>query len=342
MNEKTIIRARAPLRIGFGGGGTDVSPYSDTYGGLVLNATINRYAYVTIEPNGTDTVVLRSLDYDEMVSFDLKDGAPEYGDGMQLALGVINHLGILERGIGFNLYTHADCPPGSGLGASSTVVVTLIGAFEKWLGLGLGPYDTAHLAYEIERKELGIQGGKQDQYAAAFGGFNFIEFRDDFVLVNPLRISDAKRAELEYSLVLAYTGRSRQSSSIIEHQIKNASSGEGAALEAMHRTKEFASEMKRALLTGHIRQFGELLHEAWLAKQAMSEEISNPFIEKIYTEARKAGALGGKISGAGGGGFMFFFAAFDKRHKVVEALSASGAEVVHFGFTDSGLQSWIR
>lgn len=340
--EKKIIRARAPLRISFGGGGTDVSPYVDACGGHVLNTTIDRYAYATIVPNDGQTITLRSLDYGDEVSYHVDDDVPPFDYQMDLAKGVLRRLGVDRQRRGFELFTHTDCPPGSGLGASSTMVVALIGAFDRWLRLGLTRYEVARLAYEIERHDLGIKGGRQDQYAAAFGGFNFMEFDGEDVLVNPLRVPPEWVSELEYGLVLAYTGKSRYSSDIIQDQIANFEQQREDPVQAMHRTKAVASEMKRVLLRGDFRGFGLLLHEAWMVKKQMSDKISTPHIDALYDAARAAGALGGKISGAGGGGFMFFFAEFDRRHHVVEALTRHSAEVVHFGFTDTGIHTWVR
>lgn len=339
---KRIIRARAPLRISFGGGGTDVPPYVDERGGHVLNATLNRYAYVTLIPNEGDTITLRSLDYGDEVSYHVDDDVPPFDYQMDLAKGVIRRLGVDRLKRGFELFTHTDCPPGSGLGASSTMVVALIGAFDRWLQLGLTRYEVARLAYEIEREDLAIRGGRQDQYAAAFGGFNFMEFDGEDVLVNPLRMPAEWVSELEYGLVLAYTGKSRFSSDIIQDQIANYEQQRLDPVRAMDRTKALASEMKRVLLKGAFHDFGALLHEAWTVKKQMSTKISNPQIDALYDAARDAGALGGKISGAGGGGFMFFFTGFDRRHHVVDALTRHGAEVVHFGFTDVGMRTWIR
>ncbi len=337
-----IIRARAPLRISFGGGGTDVSPYADERGGQVLNATINRYAYVTLVPNDSDRVRLRSLDYDHDVSFAIGEEQAPDTFGMELARGVMRRMSAEGLRSGFDLFTHTDCPPGSGLGASSTMMVALIGVFDAWLRLGLSRYETAALAYSVEREDLGIRGGKQDQYCASFGGFNFMEFGRDETLINPLRIPSEWISELEYSLILAYTGRSRQSSDIIDDQIQNYEGGRVDPVRAMDETKRLAVAMKRHLLRGEFRAFGETLHEAWVVKKEMSEKISNPLIDRLYDAAREAGALGGKISGAGGGGFMFFFAAFDRRHAVISALQNEGADVVHFGFTDEGMQTWVR
>jgi len=330
------------LRISFGGGGTDVSPYADERGGQVLNATINRYAYVTLVPNDSDVIRLKSLDYGHEVIYRVDEEVPPFNYQMDLAKGAIKRLEVDRLRTGFDLFTHTDCPPGSGLGASSTMMVALIGVFDAWMRLGLDRYETAKLAYDIEREDLGIKGGKQDQYCAAFGGFNFMEFGRDQVLINPLRVPPEWVNELEYSLILAYTGQSRLSSDIIQDQITNYTEKHVDPVQAMDETKEIATAMKRALLTGQFREFGKLLHEAWLVKKKMSQKISNAYIDELYEAARREGALGGKISGAGGGGFMFFFTGFDRRHNVTAALQALGAEVVHFGFSESGMQTWTR
>lgn len=344
MPDAPILRARAPLRLGFGGGGTDVSPFADTHGGLVLNATIHRHAHVTLRPNDSGRVHIRSLDLGEDVEFDASSVPDIVPDALQLPVAVLRAMDVAGRkpGQGFELWTRTDAPPGSGLGASSTVVVALVGAFERWLNTGLDRYEIARLAVRIEREDLGMHGGRQDQYAAAFGGVNFMEFHGADVLVNPLRIPDETMWELESALVLAWTGRSRLSSAIIEGQIHNAETRQPDALEAMHQTKALALDLKRHLLTGDLRAFGKTLDAAWHVKKRMAAGISTPQIDTIYEAAREAGALGGKVSGAGGGGFMFFFAEGARRHLVRQAIEAHGAEVVHFGFTDRGLETWVR
>lgn len=348
-----VIRARAPLRISFGGGGTDVAPYADVRGGRVMNATINRYAYVTLRPkaisrantaatsSNNKMVVLRSLDYDESIEYPL-DSSPVVEAGLlRLAHGVVSRFAdSIETG--FEISTHVDCPPGSGLGASSTLVVALIGAMTRWLGIEMNPQEIAQTAFDIERVELGIKGGKQDQFAAAFGGFNFLEFDGGRTRVNPVRLDEEGIAELEYSLVLAYTGNSRASSDIIRDQIRNFESGDADATGAMDETRRVAYAMREALESGSFEDFGALLHEAWTAKKAMSQRITTPAIDAMYAAAREAGAMGGKISGAGGGGFAFFFCGFDKRDAVQQALLDRGADVVEFGFTNRGLQTWTR
>jgi D-glycero-alpha-D-manno-heptose-7-phosphate kinase len=332
-----IIRSKAPLRLGFAGGGTDVSPYSDTRGGAVLNATINKYAYATLVPRKDNVINIKSLDYD--ISVDYKVDHKLVFDGeMDLAKGVIKRL--KKNRDGFEMYTHSDAPPGSGLGSSSTMVVALMGAFREWQMLPLGDYDIAQLAYEIERKDIGIKGGKQDQYAAAFGGFNYMEFERDQVIINPLRMKPHVVNELQYNMLLCYTGGTRLSAKIIDSQVNNFISGKKDTVEAMDLLKQIAIDMKRALLTSKLREFGELLNFGWEQKKKMSDKISSPLIDELYEEARKAGAIGGKISGAGGGGFMMIYCQFDRRHKVAERLEQLGGKIIDFQFEEKGLQTW--
>ena len=259
-----IIRSKAPLRLGFAGGGTDVSPYSDTKGGAVLNATINKYAYSTLVPRKDNRINIKSLDYDTIVDFKV-DHKLVFDGEMDLAKGVINRLKQNQEG--FEMYTHSDAPPGSGLGSSSTMVVSLIGAFREWQMLPLGDYDIAHLAYEIERKDIGIKGGKQDQYAAAFGGFNYMEFEGEQVIINPLRIKPHVVNELQYNMLLCYTGGTRLSAKIIDSQVKNFVSGKKETVDAMDLLKQNAVDMKKALLTGKLKEFGELLNFGWEQKR---------------------------------------------------------------------------
>jgi D-glycero-alpha-D-manno-heptose-7-phosphate kinase len=332
-----IIRSKAPLRLGFAGGGTDVSPYSDMKGGAVLNATINKYAYATLVPRKDNIINIKSLDYDIVADFKV-DQKLLFNGEMDLAKGVINR--VKKNQDGFEMYTHSDAPPGSGLGSSSTMVVALIGAFREWQMIPLGDYDIAYLAYEIERKDIGIKGGKQDQYAAAFGGFNFMEFEGEQVIINPLKIKPHIVNELQYNMLLCYTGGTRLSAKIIDSQVQNFVSGKKDTVEAMDLLKQNAKDMKNALLTGKLKEFGELLSFGWEQKKKMSDKISNPAIDEMYEEARKAGAIGGKISGAGGGGFMMIYCQFDKRHKVAKRLEKLGGEIVDFQFEERGLQTW--
>jgi D-glycero-alpha-D-manno-heptose-7-phosphate kinase len=335
-----IFRAKAPLRLGLAGGGTDVFPYSDLYGGAVLNATISMYAYATIEPNEEGRIIFEAIDTGEKV--DIKDEIKIDGE-LDLLKGVCNRVlnDFAKKPLSFKLTTYVDAPPGSGLGSSSTLIVAAIGAFCEWLRLPLGEYDVAQLAYEVERKDLGIAGGKQDQYAAAFGGFNFMEFYDNGkVIVNPLRIKQEYINELEFSFLLYYTGTSRLSSEIIEAQQKSVMEKKKESIEAMNRVKEQAVLMKEVLLMGRLNEIGAIMDYGWQYKKQMADGISNPIIDRIYDEAKKAGATGGKISGAGGGGFMMLYCPGNSRYRVIEALKPFGGEFRRFQFTNYGLITW--
>ena len=337
-----IIRSKAPLRLGLAGGGSDVSPYSDIYGGLVLNATINLYAYCTIEETNDGMITIHSYDASCNLSFPLGPELPVDG-GASLIKGVYNRV-VRDFGITpkpFRITTYNDAPAGSGLGTSSTMVVCILKAFVEWYSLPMGDYEIARLAYEIERKDLGLSGGKQDQYAAAFGGFNFIEFRpDDSVIVNPLRVKRWIADELEASLLLYFTGKSRSSARIIDEQRKNTSSGNELAILAMHQIKQSAVDMKAAVLKGDMREFASILGRSWENKKKMASGITNENIQHAFDVAEAAGAKAGKVSGAGGGGFIIFFVEPTRKKQVEEALKALDGFVVPFLFTDGGAHGW--
>jgi D-glycero-alpha-D-manno-heptose-7-phosphate kinase len=337
-----IIRSKAPLRIGFAGGGTDVSPYSDIYGGAILNATINMYAYATIIPRNDNKIIIRAADKKEKVEYESAEELPVNGE-LDLAKAVYNRI-VKRFGTGklaFEIVTYVDAPPGSGLGSSSTLVTAITGAFVEWLNLPLGEYDIANLAYIAERVDLQYAGGKQDQYAATFGGFNFMEFYDnDKVIVNPLRIRNNILNELAFNLVLYYTGTSRLSSKIIEKQQSSIKNKKQTSIEAMHQTKEMAVVMKEAILKGELDRIGSIMMEAWNYKKRMASGISNKQLDTIYDAAINAGATGGKISGAGGGGFMFFYCPDNTRYNVISELKKSGGIIQPIQFTKSGLNSW--
>ncbi len=337
-----IIRSKAPLRLGLAGGGTDVAPYSDLFGGAILNATISMYAHASIRPTEGNRIIIRSVDTGQY--FDAEIGTELPIDGvLSLHKGIYNRIfrEFSKKPLGFELTTFVDAPPGSGLGTSSTLVIAILGAFVEWLKLPLGEYDIAHLAYEIERVDLAMAGGKQDQYAATFGGVNFMEFyRDDKVIVNPLRIHQNYLDELAHNLLLYYTSTSRLSSKIIESQQKNVHEKHQQTIEAMHRLKEQARMMKEALLRGEIDEIGKILDYGWKHKKQMAEGITNPMIDEIYDTAIAAGANGGKISGAGGGGFMVFYCPGINRFAVAEALKQFGGECKRYQFTKQGLRTW--
>lgn len=337
-----IYRSKAPLRIGLAGGGTDVSPYSDQFGGAILNATVSLFAYANIEPSEENKIIVEALDRKEKQEFEWAKELPIDGK-LDLLKGVYNRIykDYQLPPKGFRLSTFVDAPAGSGLGTSSTLVVAILGAFVEWLKLPLGDYDMAHYAYQIERNDLKLTGGKQDQYAAMFGGVNFMEFyEDDKVIVNPLRIKSQYLHELENNLVLYFTSTSRESASIIDEQVKNVNNKNEKSIEAMHQLKEQARMMKEALLLGKLNEFGDILDFGFEQKRRMASNISNSRIEEIYEVAKKAGATGGKISGAGGGGFMIFYCPGNTHHAVVEELKRFGGEVKNYTFTKYGLTTW--
>ena len=344
MNQ--IYRARAPLRLGLAGGGTDVSPFSEEQGGFVLNATVDLYAQAILEPLDDNRIIFAAEDREENVEFEALPILPDL-EPLRLHRGIYNRV-VRQfncgRPLSFKLTTFADAPAGSGLGTSSTMVVCIIQAFSEWLSLGLGEYEIANLAYEIEREELKLAGGKQDQYAATFGGFNFIEFGPgpDRVLVNPLRVNEWIRNELEASTVLFYTGQSRESAKIIEQQIESTKVKSSPSVKAMVALKHDAVLMKEAILRGNLTLYANILRQSWESKKMLATSVSNPNLDAIYDDAISAGALAGKISGAGGGGFFMFFVPTNKRMALVRRLQKHDGQVINFHFTTIGAQSWVQ
>ena len=338
-----VIRARAPLRLGLAGGGTDVSPYCDIHGGYVLNVTIDRYAYAVIKT--LDEPIVRFIATDQQVENVKPAEVPLPLNGkLDLHKAVYNHMVQHFNGgkpIPLELHTFCDAPAGSGLGSSSTLVVTMIRAFAELLNLPLDDYTIAHMAYQIERVDCSLAGGRQDQYSATFGGFNFMEFfADERAVINPLRIKNWIICELEASLVLFFTGVSRESAHIIADQSSNVKSGAADALEAMHGIKREALVMKECLLRGDFAGLVDSMRLGWENKKRSAKTVSNPHIDAIYDAAIQAGALAGKVSGAGGGGFMLFFVPTEKRMDVIRALNAFEGQVSNCHFTKHGTQAW--
>ena len=338
-----IVRARAPLRLGLAGGGTDVAPYCDLHGGCVMNAAIDKYAYATVDAGDGVDVVLEALDRGARHA--CAPGALDAAPGpVQLLAGVYLRISrdyLQGARPPLRIRTWSDAPPGSGLGSSSTLVVALVTALADYFALALGEYEIARLAYEIERIDLGLAGGKQDQYAAAFGGFNFMEFQaGERVIVNPLRIKDWVAAELEASLLLYFTGVSRESARIIDEQSRNAASGASRSLEAMHQLKAEAVQMKENLLRGDLGAFARTLQQGWEAKKRMASSISNPMIDGLEALAMANGAVATKVSGAGGGGFMMFVCDPVDRIRLAAALSTQGGSLLDFHFNPGGATAW--
>lgn len=341
---KLKVRSRAPLRLGLAGGGTDVSPYSDEFGGCVLNATINMYAHTFIETlEEQDGILFEARDLELSEKLALDDDIANEGN-------LILHRAVYKRvmeqfnngkKIPLRVITYSDAPPGSGLGSSSTIVVSMLEAYKQLLSLPLGEYDLAHLAYEIERIDCGLSGGKQDQYAATFGGFNFMEFySNDRVIVNPLRIRRYIISELESSLILFFTGASRDSAKIIEDQVNSLNSDNGKRLASMHKVKDSAYRIKELLFKADIDSVAKEFRKSWVAKKATSASITNERIDRVEDDLMKSGAKSIKISGAGGGGFMMIFVEPEDKKNVLDVLKKHDGITHRFQFVEEGAYSW--
>lgn len=338
------VRSRAPLRLGFGGGGTDLSPYCEEFGGVVLNGTIDRYAYAHLTTRDDNRIVFRAYDLGREESlacsldFDIKQG-------LGLHRAVYRHM-MLEHNDGqaapVTITTTIDVPEGSGLGASSALTVGLIEAFVLAMELPLGPYEVASLAFDIERRQLGLAGGRQDQYAAAFGGFNFIEFLQGGtnVIVNPLRMRRDHLNEFESSLVICFSGQSRQSAEIIEQQVAGLSTLDEATIAAMHELKTHAVTMKKQLLSGDVRGMADVLKSSWLSKKRTAASVSNSTVERLMAIALEAGAWAGKVSGAGGGGFIMLLIDPEQRFGLIRKLNEAGGAASAVKLTFEGAEAW--
>jgi D-glycero-alpha-D-manno-heptose-7-phosphate kinase len=338
-----LIRSKAPLRLGLAGGGTDIADYYNLFGGYVLNATVDMYTYCTIEPNENGKIEFTAADLNLREEYDSCEKLPISGN-LSLHTGIYNRIvsDFYKKPLSFSMTTYSDAPAGSGLGSSSTMVVAIIKAFVEWLNLPMGEYDIAALAFKIEREDIGLAGGKQDQYAATFGGFNFMEFyENEKVVINPLKLKNWIRNELEASLVLFYTGVSRESSNIINEQIRHTQKGDKKNIESMHEMKRQAILMKEALLKGDFEGFSSCLLNGWLAKKNAASSISNLFLDGLYQYALDNGAQSAKISGAGGGGFMMIYCNPCRRIGLINALKKKEGLVITPGFTETGTQAWI-
>jgi D-glycero-alpha-D-manno-heptose-7-phosphate kinase len=340
-----IYRSKAPLRISFAGGGTDVSPYPEERGGAVLNCTIDKFAYATLEaePGVRGATAVESLDFGMTASYERPSDLVYNGelDLVKAALRVLRAPGASdELAESLRLFLHSDAPPGTGLGGSSAMCVALVGAFQRYLREGWTLYDVAELAYKIERTELGITGGRQDQYAAAFGGFNFMEFFRDRTIVNPLKIRPEVANEISYRLLLAYAGGGHFSNELLDRQKAGFTEKRRNTVDALDATRELAVAMKNELLRGNIDAMGRLLDEGWQLKKQFATGISNAHVDRLYAKAREAGALGGKLVGAGGGGFILLFCDFARRAQVARAVQAEGGRVTEFSLETAGMQCW--
>jgi D-glycero-alpha-D-manno-heptose-7-phosphate kinase len=336
---ESVVRARTPLRISFAGGGTDVSPFPETEGGAVLSATIDRYVLGSLATHAHSHLSIESRDYGISLQLAPKDGFALDGN-LDLVKAALRRV-WREEEHGYGIILSSSAPPGSGLGSSSAMVVTVVALLNEYYGVAMGEYEVARLAALIEREDMRIVGGLQDYYAATFGGFNYIEFGEQ-VIVNPLRVREDVIGELEMNLLLCFSGATRRSDSIISDQTERYARSELDAIAGLREQKQLALAMKAALLRGQLDNFGWLLGEAWQAKKKMSPRITTPFIDEMYEVATRNGAIGGKVTGAGGGGYMLLYVDFEHRHQVVQALEAMGVAASGFSFAPQGVRAWKR
>jgi len=332
-----IIRSKAPFRVSFGGGGTDMAPYCIEHGGCVINTTIDRHVYITLKPRQDKEIHIFSINLNK--EFQFKIGDRNYSTEFDLFKGVINVLEIKE---GFDIIVYSELPAGSGMGGSSSLSVALIGAFNKYLNLELSKYDIAQKAYNIERTELEQKGGYQDQFAAAYGGFNFIEFAKDIKVI-PVKVTEDMINELQFRLILCYVGGSHFSSDIQDEVLQGYEIEKKSYIEVMQDLKDVAHSMRNIVEANNLNrlnEFGELLHKGWLAKKSLSDKISNKNIEKFYLTSRKLGILGGKLLGAGGGGHLLLFSEPNQKPIVMQELEKIGGKIVNFHFNPKGLEVW--
>ena len=332
-----IIRSKAPFRVSFGGGGTDMAPYCTEHGGCVISTTIDRHVYITLKPRKDNIIGVFSINQNEEFEFTIGDN--DYSTKFELFKGIVNGLNIKD---GFNITTYSELPAGSGMGGSSSLSVALIGAFNRYYEQGFSKHDIAQKAYEIERFELKQKGGYQDQFAAAYGGLNFIDFTD-VVSITPIKTTEEIINELHFRLILCYVGGSHFSSEIQDEVLKGYRIEKKSYMEAMQDLKNVAHSMKLILESNDLNrmnEFGELLHKGWLAKKSLSTKISNENIENFYLISRKFGVLGGKLLGAGGGGHLLLFSESSKKYKVIQELEKIGGKIIKFHFNPKGLEVW--
>lgn len=333
--EKIISKAKSPVRISFAGGGTDLTIYFSKENGVVLNATINKFSHAVLEKRDDGKIKIFSNDLNQQINYNNIEEM-EFDGTLDLIKSVIK---LLKPDFGFKLYTYSDVPPGSGLGGSAVLLSAIIGAFNNFRENKFNEYEIAELAFHAERVELGLAGGWQDQYATVFGGFNFMEFKNHENIVNPLRISSNIVNELEDSLLLCYSGQNHNSGNIHDDQKENMNKDEQKKYAQI--SKDITYKMKSRLLKGRLDDFGELLHQAWIAKKQFSSKITTAFLDEIYTFALENGAIGGKLLGAGGGGYFLFYVPTFEKLNLMNALKNKGLEIETFTFDNIGLRTWI-
>ena len=329
-----MLIVRSPVRISFGGGGTDLAAYYERFGGMVVSASINKYIYGIVSRNFDTTFQVISADYRTMLHVPI-DGPTQANAGVELKLChvIYEHFNVP---LPLNVFIASEVPPGTGLGSSSTLSVTLCNIFSTLTGNTMGRTQLAETAYMIETQRMEAPIGKQDQYAAAFGGLNCFEFSADGVRVTPLEMNTATIRGLERRLMLFYTGATRQAREILHEQRAESERSSGRTLEALHQIKALGWEIKAALENGQLDDFGALLDESWQHKKRLASGVSTPLIDEAYTQARQSGARGGKITGAGGGGFLMLYCPEDRQPDVRGALEKLGLQQMRCAFEFEG------
>lgn len=333
--EPVYARARSPVRISFGGGGSDLTHFFSGERGAVINTTISLYSHATLRKREDSKVIIHSRDLGATLeASNLSEALVRKGDfGLLQAL-----LRAVHPNFGFELFLHSDFPINSGLGGSAVVSAAVLGCFNQFRQDRWDSHELAELAFQAERLYLGIAGGWQDQYSTVFGGFNFMEFGMDQNIVHPLRLNTEILLELEENLVLCDTGKSHNSGDIHSDQRQHMKN------EVIHKkvleNVELTYVMRNHLLRGRLLQFGETLHKAWQLKRQFSSKISNMEIDNIYENALKNGAVGGKLLGAGGGGFFVFYVPPFNRRELIGYLDSAGISVRPFRFEQEGLRAW--
>jgi D-glycero-alpha-D-manno-heptose-7-phosphate kinase len=333
MTKQRIIISRAPVRISFGGGGTDLPSFYERYGGLTVSTTINHYVYAVFTPGGREAVQIISADYRTFWRQERDDLL--WNGNLALPRAVLNEVGLHQ---GVDIFLASQIPPGTGLGSSGSVAVCLIKGLAAWQGKALARAEIAEKACFVEMEKMGMPVGKQDQYAAAFGGLNCITYSADGVSVEPLQMPESTRQSLEQRLMLFFSGTSRKSSSILRYQKRKGEEGDRHVIDRLQAIKELGLAMRHALEAGDLETFGELLHRSWVQKRGLAPNISNDTINQVYELARSKGVLGGKITGAGGGGFLLLYCDAMYQKAVTEALEGAGLRRLAFAFDTGGAQ----
>jgi D-glycero-alpha-D-manno-heptose-7-phosphate kinase len=329
-----MLIARSPVRISFAGGGTDLPGYYERYGGAVLSTSINKYIYTILQKRSDDRIQVISSDLRVTETWEDIDRLSGKGTSLEIPLSTLQQIGFKTP---VDMFLASEIPPGTGLGSSAAVCVCVLKALTTYRDGSLSKHQLADLSFQIARKTLGKPVGKQDEYASAFGGLNFISFHTDgSAKVEPLSLPTDLVAEFQSSLMLFFTGLSHHSWSILEEQERSVKAPSGRGVESLHEIRAFADEAREALAAGNLVGFGELLHRGWEAKKRISDKISNPAIDHMYEVARENGALGGKITGAGGGGFLLLFCPPESKKKVRDALLAMGNREMNFEFDNQG------